>query len=202
MTDFHKIVVKQGSGKHLEVKNPTDYPLIGQGIQGAVFRLSPDRCVKIYPEKKHWMKEKHALETSQHLEFIPKIYEARPNYIIMEFIEGINLKQYLKRHIKKDPNLPQAISQEIVAILKQMEQSGFSKVDAPLRHILVPEGQPFKVVDHVYSMTDKQQHPERLLQNLDELGLLDQFLSHVKTIDNDLHSEWKKQWKKTSKKAK
>ena len=55
MEDFKSITVTKGV-KTLEIHNPTNYPLIGMGAQGAVFKLSEDKCVKIYsdPYKQKW----------------------------------------------------------------------------------------------------------------------------------------------------
>jgi putative serine/threonine protein kinase len=45
--DFKQISVKQGIDQ-VEINNPTNYPLIGKGKQGAVFKISADKCVKFY----------------------------------------------------------------------------------------------------------------------------------------------------------
>ncbi|MFC6600694.1 hypothetical protein ACFQDF_00805 [Ectobacillus funiculus] len=49
MDEFKSIIVKRGKYDwELEVINPTQLELIGKGAQGAVFKLSEERCVKIY----------------------------------------------------------------------------------------------------------------------------------------------------------
>ena len=52
MDELNSITVKLGKNEsELEVINPTNYELIGKGFQGAIFRLSEGRCVKIFVKK-------------------------------------------------------------------------------------------------------------------------------------------------------
>jgi hypothetical protein len=50
LEDFKTIIVSSGKKAVTIVDNPTSYPMIGKGKQGAVFKLSPDCCVKIFPD--------------------------------------------------------------------------------------------------------------------------------------------------------
>ncbi|MGA9172923.1 MAG: hypothetical protein WBZ33_02955, partial [Thermoactinomyces sp.] len=47
--------------------------------------------------------EVKALQTVQALSFTPKIFEIGPNYIIMEYLKGPNLKVFLRKK-KEYPN--------------------------------------------------------------------------------------------------
>ena len=109
MDDFKLIKVERketNGGKELIIHNPTNLKLIGEGSQGAVFQLSEARCVKIYVNPNSATKEGNALEAAKALNIVPNLYEVGPNYVIMEYLKGPNLKDYLKK-TKMIPNLLQ-----------------------------------------------------------------------------------------------
>ncbi|MBT2659557.1 hypothetical protein [Bacillus sp. ISL-45] len=159
--------------------------LIGQGRQGAVYRVDEEKCVKIYPKQSHFLKEREVLLSSQHLSFIPKVYETGPNYILMEYLQGPDLNTFLK----KQSTLPEEVTVNLLEILESMRNSGFEKIDAPLRHIFVT-GQGFKLIDHVYSFSKKQERPLELFRNLHDRKFLDSFLDQVKVINPQIYTEW------------
>jgi len=186
MEDFKSIKVTKGL-KTLEIDNPTAYPIIGMGSQGAVFKLSEDKCVKIYGNPEHCKQEKEVLLKGKNLSFIPKVYEIGTNYVLMEYLLGPNLNAYLK----KQSHLSKEITRRLLDILSTMKKSGFKQIDAPLRHIFVTND-GFKFVDHVYSFTRQQDRPLELFQNLHERNFLDSFLEQVKEMDPQTHAEWTK----------
>jgi hypothetical protein len=71
MEDF-KTISLTSTKKKVKVNNPTHYPLIGKGKQGAVFKLSSKRCVKIYSMQEHWEREYNAYKVMQGSHIIPK----------------------------------------------------------------------------------------------------------------------------------
>lgn len=187
MNDFSSITVtRRGKEEELIVNNPTSYPLIGKGIQGAVFKLTEDRCVKIFLKPKNVKKEKEAMIKGQGLPFMPKFFESGPNYIIMEYIDGPSLRDYLK----EQGTISESITQQLVNMKKEMNRLGFTNLDRCVtRHIFVDNQQVLKVVDHANSY-DRKPIPVRLLDSLSELGLIDPFLRQVKVLDSELYSEW------------
>lgn len=187
MNDFSSITVtRRGKEEELVVNNPTSYPLIGKGIQGAVFKLTEDRCVKIFLKPKNVKKEKEAMIKGQGLPFMPKFFESGPNYIIMEYIDGPSLRDYLK----EQGTISESITQQLVNMKKEMNRLGFTNLDrCVIRHIFVDNRQVLKVVDHANSY-DRKPIPVRLLDSLSELGLIDPFLRQVKVLDSELYSEW------------
>ena len=169
----------------LKVSSRIVNPLIGKGLQGAVYRVDEDLCVKIYENEGHAEQEKKVLLSSQHLPFIPKVYDTGPNYILMEYLAGPDLNTYLKKQTK----LSEEITRELLAILKTMKESGFKRIDAPLRHVIITRN-GFKLVDHVYSFTNTQTKPFKLFEDLQEKQFLDTFLEQVKEIDPQIYKEW------------
>lgn len=190
MNDFTLIEVYKPSGwKKVEVvNNPTPYELIGRGMQGAVFKLSNKKCVKIYPEEKHCRWEEEVLRKVQKSPFFPKFYDSGANYIIMEYIEGITLKDYLKDR----GTIPFELTNQIITLFKEMEHLKFTDYDIYLRHYIVTKNETIRVIDHVKSFTRNRPQPKYFIIGLSNLGLLRSFSSQVKTIDYKIYTKWKK----------
>ncbi|MBZ8125718.1 hypothetical protein [Bacillus thuringiensis] len=186
--DFRNIdVLHGGPGNGVKIDSAITQALIGKGHQGAVYRVSEDQCVKIYGKTEHANREKNVLLSSQHLSFIPKVFETGPNYVLMEYLSGPDLNTFLK----KQSVFSEDITRRLLYILKKMKKSGFKKIDAPLRHIIVTNN-GFKLVDHVYSFSHDQKIPLELFRNLGERNFLDTFLEQVKAIDPKIYAKWTK----------
>src|SRR5690242_8369646 len=121
MNDFSSInVTRIGKQKELVVHNPTSYPIIGKGLQGAVFKLSEDSCVKIFFKPEVAKQEKEAMFKGQGLPFMPKLFESGHNYIIMEYIDGPSLRDYLQEH----GTITESITRQIVFMKREMKRLG------------------------------------------------------------------------------
>jgi len=184
---FIKVASLRKGDKVEVIHNPTSYPLIGRGNQGAVFKISPDQCVKIFPKPMHAQRESEALKAAQGSPIVAKLYEAGENYIIMEYIEGPSLQEYLKSKgkIKED------ITKKILFLIEEMKRLKFTRLDSRLKEIIVTKQGELKMVDLVNHFTKKYEIPQLLLANLEKLGLLSSFLEQVKKIDPQSYLEWK-----------
>ena len=118
MEDFKSITVTKGQ-KALEIDNPTTYPLIGQGAQGAVFKLSEDQCVKIYirPCTSKNGKRKPFKQGS--------IYPFAHDYMnkditmnVMEYFNAPTLKEYLRNCTY----IPESIAKKLLSILEEIKK--------------------------------------------------------------------------------
>ena len=126
MNDFKLIKVERtekNGEKELLIHNPTELKLIGKGSQGAVFQLSKDRCVKIYVHPNAATKEGNALEAAKDLHIVPRLYEIGSNYVIMEYLNGPNLKDYLK----KTKMITESFIKQIIMIRKELKKVGFTQ---------------------------------------------------------------------------
>jgi predicted Ser/Thr protein kinase len=189
LKDFTSIIVKSRHRKKVKiVSKPCNYKLIGKGAQGAVFKLSDDRCVKIYPHAADKLSEEKVLKAAQGSPVFPKVYEFGENYIVMEYIQGKDLKKYLKK--KKE--LPDWVCANLLLFLQEYRKLQLSRQDARLRHIIVCEKEKsIKVIDHVNTNRVVKQHPLHLLNGLKRLGFCKSFLKYVKQTDKKLYKEWK-----------
>jgi predicted Ser/Thr protein kinase len=187
--DFKSIrVLRKGDNEVEIVHNPTSLPLIGKGKQGAVFKLSSDQCVKVYANQANVLKESEVLKIAQ-AGFVPKLYEVGENYIIMEYIEGSTIKEYLETK----GNLTEDFTKKILSLLQEMKRLKFTRLDVRFDHLIVTKQGELKVIDHVnsFSLEKQSTQPVRLLKCMKKIGLLSEFLKQVKKFDQQSYLEWK-----------
>ncbi|WHZ02462.1 hypothetical protein QNH48_26565 [Neobacillus sp. YX16] len=190
MEDFRLIKVAKGP-KTLLIDNPTSYSLIGMGAQGAVFKLSEERCVKIYSSTLQAQMELEALKTGQHLSFFPRLYGYGDNYIVMEYFNAPTLKEYLRNCTY----IPESFTRKLLYILNEMKKAQFTMVDAPLRHIFVLENEELKVIDHVNAFKRIHPVPLKLLRDLNMMLLKESFLSQVRKMERETYEIWQQYFK-------
>ncbi|MBF8984163.1 hypothetical protein IZY60_11500 [Lutibacter sp. B2] len=188
MEDFKKIAIIGRRGQTVIVKtNLTNYQLIGKGWHGAVFKLSDERCVKIYASEIVAEAEVAAYKRIKGAIICPTIYEVGPNYIVMEYIEGITLRNYLKR--KND--ISETIAREILLLLQEMKKLGFTDIDFNLNNVIVTKNNILRLIDIVNGFKKRKRIPTALFKGLKELGLEDLFIEQVRKIDYNAYLEMK-----------
>lgn len=185
MKDFKSIIVAPGNT--VSVSNPTLYPLIGRGSQGAVFRLTDISCVKIYAREAIAKLEAEAYEKGKGSSFVPALYETGPNYMIIEYVKGRPLDEYLKSH----GNITGELTQKLLSLLDEMKRFGFPRIDCQLRHILLTNEGGLKLIDLAHSFKLIKKRPSRLFKDLGKLHLLEEFAKHVEKLNPELYVSWK-----------
>jgi putative serine/threonine protein kinase len=185
MKDFNKIVAKNKGS--ITLQDLSGYTMIGKGADGSVFQLTTKKCVKVYVNEDNQKKELNALQIGQSSSVIPRLYEYGSNYIVMEFVNGGNLKAYLK----KEKQLPESIVKKILFMFEELKKVGFARLDTEVRHIFFNEREEIKVIDHKRAFTTVRSVPTKLFTGLKKLGYLEEFLAHVKKINPSLYKEWK-----------
>ncbi|MCT4595281.1 MAG: hypothetical protein N4A57_13610 [Anaeromicrobium sp.] len=189
MKDFSIIsVVKNQEGKGLVVEsNPTDYPLIAKGKHGAIFKLSDDQCVKIFFQEKTAAQEADAYKRINGSIICPKLYEVGPKYIIIEYIEGLTLSEYLegKEFISK------SLTKKILLLLQEIKKLGFTNIDMELQNTIITKDGVLRLVDLACSFYLNSNQPKLLFKDLEFRGLLDLFMKQVKKINFQTYLEMK-----------
>ncbi|MCU6796035.1 kinase [Paenibacillus sp. WQ 127069] len=161
--------------------------LIGKGKQGRVYKLASDRCIKIYSDEQHAQMEYMSYCRAEGSPVIPKLYEAGPNYLIMELVQGASLDRYLK----KKGAMTRSDTERILFIIHEMIRLGFTRIDAAVFHIFIDQDQPTgKVIDLVNSYTKQYHIPLVMFKGLSKLNVLNSFLTHVKVLDPELYQIW------------
>src|SRR3954449_7812818 len=98
MKEYQKLIT--ANKKTIRIKDLKEYKRIGKGADGSVFQLTSDRCIKVFEKEQTKDLELKALQMGQSSMVIPRLYEDGPNYIIMEYVKGVSLSEYLKKEKK------------------------------------------------------------------------------------------------------
>ena len=164
------------------------FPLIGKGVDGNVYKLTPQCCIKLYNRTKDAEAETEAYRRAQESSIIPKLYHSGSTHIIIEFIEGISLDRYLPR----EGYVSYSMAGKILFLLNETRRLGFSRQDAALRHMILDKQDNLKLIDLVHSYVYNEPKPVRLFNDLKVFRLLDSFLEQVKAQDLATYRDWKK----------
>ncbi|BBH21084.1 hypothetical protein Back11_24290 [Paenibacillus baekrokdamisoli] len=165
---------------------PPGAVLIGQGKQGSVYKLSSDRCVKLYNNEKYARMEYESYCHAEGSPIIPKLYDHGPNYLVIEFIDGEPLRKVLSRR----GTITRNETEQILHIIHEMMRLGFTRIDVALFHIYIQEGAPSKIIDLVNSYNRQYLIPKVMLKGLAKMGLLAPFMLHIKELDSDMYRKW------------
>lgn len=160
---------------------------LGAGTQGKVYKIDSQRCIKIFKRKQICADEIETLAMAQVDSHFPKLYEFGNEYIIREYIDGIELDKYLLSH----PLTPE-ISSKIIEIYEAMNIVGFSRLDAALFHIFLTPSDEIKLIDTARAMKKKSIYPALIIKGLRDLGYKKQFLDFVKANKPDVYIKWSK----------
>lgn len=167
---------------------PSSFPLIGKGVDGNVYKLAPDCCIKLFNRANDAETEAYAYRRAQGSPIIPKLYFSGPSYIIIEFIEGISLDRYLPQQ----GHVSSAMTEKILALIKETKRLGFSRQDAALRHMILDKQDNLRLIDLVHAYIYDEPKPVRLFNDLKVFKLLDSFVEQVKAQDMSTYQDWKK----------
>lgn len=168
------------------VVNNSPLKMIGKGRQGAVFSIDDTKCMKIYGEPEDCDREYYAYSLGQHTSLFPKIYAKGPNYLIMEIIGGIDLREYLQSQ-----PLTMELSKKLIDMLYIFKEIGFERIDHHKRQIYLQDDGSLKVIDVGRTVWRDRvyPYPRKLINSLGN-EYKQTFLSHVRELAPDLYKEW------------
>lgn len=188
MNDYEQIKVCSGDDGKLHIVDNYGFYMIGKGGHGAVFRIDEHRCIKVYANEEHAEIEKKAYLKAVGSPIMPALYETGPGYLVIEYINGPNLKD----HLLDIASMPPAIAHELVNMLLEMDRLCFLRKDESLRHILLNNACKVKIVDHFYAYTQNDPFPLKMFRQLDEIGMLESFLNEGSNIAPMLFSDYQR----------
>ena len=158
---------------------------LGAGTQGKVYKIDSQRCIKIFKREQVCVDEIETLVMAQKDSHFPRLHEFGKDYIIREYINGIELDKYLSSH-----PLTQNISNKIMELYEAMNFVGYTRLDAAPFHIFLTPSDEIKLIDTARAMKKRTIYPSLIIEGLAELGYKKQFLAFVKTSRADLYAKW------------
>ena len=181
-----KIQVKNMINADVEVVNKSPLTMIGKGRQGAVFSFTNDICVKVFGNSEDCEREYYALSLGQKSSLFPKVYAKGSLYIAMEFVEGVDVREYLQSQ-----PLTKELSYKLIQMLVTFKEVGFDRIDHHKRQIYLQPDGSLKVIDVARAVWRDRvyPYPHKLLTSLGE-EYKEMFLSHVQELAPELYQEW------------
>ena len=165
--------------------NINELQFLGAGTQGKVYKIDSQKCIKLFKKKYVCNDEIETLVMAQKDSHFPRLYEFGEDYIIREYIDGVELDKYLSSH-----PLTENISNKIIELYEAMNLVGYSRLDAAPFHIFLTPLDEIKLIDTARAMKKKTIYPSLIIRGLQELGYKKQFLYFVKTNIPDYYGLW------------
>lgn len=161
--------------------------LLGAGTQGKVYKIDSERCIKIFKKRHVCADEIETLAMAQINSHFPKLYTFGENYIVREYIKGIELDKFLSTN-----PLNENISQGIIELYESMNSVGYRRLDAAPFHIFITTSNKIKLIDTARAMKKKVIYPALIIKCLDDFGYKKEFLNYVKCNKPELYEKWLK----------
>lgn len=158
---------------------------IGKGIQGKVYRIDSERCIKLYNKDKYLHRELECLQKGANDPLFPRIYEWGPGYMVREYIEGIPLTDHLRNH-----PLTEGICRQLLALFHTLERLQFRRLDVRLDHVIINSAGIIRLIDPTNLMYMKASYPKRLLAGLRTLKLEQEFIKYVQNHEPHQADRW------------
>lgn len=174
------IVIQKYSGLDINTLQ-----FLGAGTQGKVYKIDSERCIKIFKKRQICADEIETLAMAQIDSHFPKLYTFGENFIIREYIDGIELDKFLSTN-----PLSESISHGIIELYEAMNSVGYRRLDAAPFHIFLTPSNGIKLIDTARAMKKKVIYPALIIKGLADFGYKKEFLNFVKCNKPELYDKW------------
>ena len=109
-----------------------------------------------------------------------------PLYIAMDFIRGVDVREYLQSQ-----PLTEELSMKLIQMLITFKEIGYERIDHHKRQIYIQSDGSLKVIDVARTVWRDRvyPYPRKLINSLGEHNK-QIFLSHVQALSPELYNEW------------
>lgn len=165
--------------------NLLDCELLGNGHNGVVYLLPEGKVIKICHDANSCRKEYDILKRINRNRYFPKVYGMVGNYMIRDYVDGLPLNKYIKRH-----GLDEELGLKLLELLEEFKRLGFKKLDIRCKDIMVNPTGSLKVIDPKKFYSKKRDFPRHLSKGLYKLGVLDYFMDLTREKKPKLFKQW------------
>lgn len=158
---------------------------LGKGHNGAVYLLPDNKVIKICFVMKDFHGESYILKKVKGNRYFPKLYEIGGNYMIRDYVDGMPLKNYIKKN-----GLTRNLVLDILAMLKEFEKLKFKKIDVRLKDVFIEPSGKLMIIDPQKFYSKERDFPRHLSKGLYKLGVLDFFMEVLKKEEPKLYKKW------------
>ncbi len=167
------------------ILNKKKCTFLGKGKEGEVYLTPEGYALKIFYKTSKAKNEVALLEKAKDSRFFPKVLFITKNIILREYVEGINLKEYIKSH-----ELSYNLSCEIIDLIEEFKTLQFTRINIRNAHIFVDSNEKIHVIDPRKVFTKQTPYPKDIIKILVQSNNFDNFLKHVFQYSPSLSSYW------------
>ncbi|OOM14260.1 serine/threonine protein kinase [Clostridium saccharobutylicum] len=160
---------------------------LGKGHEGTVYLTPEGYALKIFYKKRKAEDEVEILERVKDSKFFPKVLFIAKNMVLRDYVEGLNLSEYIKEH-----GLSYKLSCEIIDLIEDFKRLKFKRLNIRNAHIFVDKNENIKVIDPRKIFSKNTPYPKDIIKILVNLNCFDQFLKYLLDYKPDLLSYWTK----------
>jgi len=171
----------------LEKINLKQLPLIGKGVHGKVYKLDKDRCIKVCKKTSDMKMEYDVLKYVKGYPQFPRVYECKGAYMIREYVDGLNIRDYIKKN-GFDNNL----ARELTELIKLFIKLKFTRIDIRMGELFVTSNNKLKIIDTTRYLDKKASYPFKMLRTLKELGCYKKYMNFLKENYLEFYVAWDK----------
>lgn len=159
---------------------------LGHGRNGQVYLMPDGKVIKICKKEETCAEEYEVLKTANGSTFFPRVYEKYGKAIIRDFVQGDNLKVYIKKH-----GLSRNLAISLINLIEEFRRLGFKRLDIRGQHIYVKKDESVMVIDPSSQKVRDAHYPKRMLDDLRKCKVEKKFYKILKEIRPDLYEQWK-----------
>ncbi|MFL0269275.1 protein kinase [Candidatus Clostridium radicumherbarum] len=175
---------KNNYNKYSDI-NLFDCKLLGKGHNGAVYLLPDNKVIKVCFVMKDFISESSILKKVNGNKYFPRLYEVGGNYMIRDYVDGMPLKNYIKKN-----GLNEKLTRDIIEMLKEFERLKFTKIDVRCKDVFITSDNRPIMIDPQKFYTKERNFPRHLSKGLFKLGVLDLFMEVLKKEEPRLYKKW------------
>ena len=147
---------------------------LGSGHNGIVYMLPNNRVIKIFKDKKICSGEYNIFIKTRKSKYFPNVYEHGAYYIVRDYAAGQRLDKYIKKH-----GINEVISLNIIKLIEEFTKLKFKRLDIRCKDLYLMDDFSINVIDPKNNYSKNVTYPRHLMKGLNNLGVIDEFLSVV-----------------------
>lgn len=158
---------------------------LGSGHNGIVYLLPNKKVIKIFKDKKVCEGEYNILIKTRRSKYFPKVYEHGAYYIVRDYASGERLDKYIKKH-----GINKKISLNIIKLIVEFKKLKFKRLDIRCKDLYLTDDFSINVIDPKNNYSKNVIYPRHLMKGLNNLGVVDEFLSTVSDENPEIYKLW------------
>jgi predicted Ser/Thr protein kinase len=159
---------------------------IGEGHEGRVYLLPDEKVLKVFHNSDSCKRQIEILIKARNSRFFPTVFYFDNHSIVMNFIHGSTLSHYLRHN-----DINKNISLELVRLIDEFRNLGFTRLDMRLGHIFLQPDGTIKIIDPRKSFEKIRTYPRSMLKGLRKRKCLDNFFNFINEDYPNYYNDWK-----------